>query len=260
MKECLNKTSVTPLYQQLAERIRQAVQEGVYREGEKIPSEQELIARYDVSRVTVRKAMQALLEKGLIIRQQGRGTFIRQKVVSQEMDEIFGLYPSLVKKGLNPRIKILSYEIVSPDFEVRENLRLPREEKTLKIVRLYSLRETPLLVSQIYIPQPLAANWTRDQAAAKNSFRLLEENAGIVIHGSRVRIMAGPATPQMGKWLGLPRGGPLLQVRRLTFSGAGPVEYTIFSFRGDAYEISTKIYAGQKNGLILLETGTGPGP
>lgn len=252
--ESLHKHSMIPLYLQLAERLNQSIQEGTYGEGEKIPSEQELMGRYGVSRVTVRIAMRQLLREGRIIRKQGMGTFVRKKVISQNMDEIFGLYPSLVRRGLNPVTKILHYEFGAPDFDVRKHLELRGEEQVLRMTRQFVLEKSVLLVGQIHIPRSIAEHWTQDEAVHTNSFRLIEENAGIPIHNSDVKITAATASPPMSKWLGLPKGGPLLQVRRLAYSvEKRPVEYTVFSFRADSYEISTRIYAGQKNGLTILE-------
>lgn len=252
--EPLHKNSMVPLYLQLAERLNQSIQDGTYGEGEKIPSEQELMERYEVSRVTVRLAMRELLEDGRIIRKQGMGTFVRQRVISQDMDEIFGLYPSLVRRGLNPATKILSYDFEAPAFEVRKHLELRREDQVLRMIRQFLLGKSILLVGQIHIPRSIAEHWTQDEAVHTNSFRLIEENAGIPIHNSDVKITAATASPPMSKWLGLPKGSPLLQVRRLAYSvEKRPVEYTVFSFRADSYEISTRIYAGQKNGLTILE-------
>ncbi len=252
--ETLHKNSMVPLYLQLADHLNQAIQAGTYGEGEKIPSEQELMDRYGVSRVTVRIAMRQLLQEGRIIRKQGMGTFVRQRVISQDMDEIFGLYPSLVRRGLNPATKILSYDFGAPAFEVRKHLELRREDQVLRMIRQFFLEKSILLVGQIHISKAIAEHWSQEEAAVKNSFRLIEENAGIPIHNSDVKITAATASPPMSKWLGLPKGSPLLQVRRLAYSvEKRPVEYTVFSFRADSYEISTRIYAGQKNGLTILE-------
>ncbi len=250
----LNKNSIIPLYLQLADRLARAIQDGTYAEGKRIPSEPELMDRYGVSRVTVRLAMRQLFQEGRIIRKQGMGTFVRQKVISQEMDEIFGLYPSFLRRGLNPTIKILSYEFLNPDFEIRKHLELGAEDQVLRMIRQFVLGKSVLLAGQIHIPRSIAEHWSQKEAAHTNSFRLIEGNAGIAIQTSEVKITAAIAHPPLTHWLGVARGSPLLQVRRLAYTvEKRPVEYTVFSFRADSYEISARIVAGQKNGLTILE-------
>ena len=131
--EELRKSSIVPLYHQIATAIEKAIQKRIYPEGSMIPSEKELGETYQVSRVTVRQAMQRLLDNNLIVRKPGLGTFVRRKVITQTMDELLGFYPSLLKRGLKPRIQILEYQVVSPKPEVEKNLRLPPGEKDFAI-------------------------------------------------------------------------------------------------------------------------------
>lgn len=252
--EELKKDSVSPLYLQLAERIGQAIQDGTYGEGERIPSEKELMERYGVSRVTVRLAMRELLRQGRIIRKQGMGTFVRQRVISQNIDELFGLFPSLVRRGLNPTLHILSYECISPELEIRKLLDLAEGDPVLRMVRRYALGRSILQVGQIYIPKFIADHWSPQEAARKNTFRLIEENAGIPVQISDVKIAAGVAKGQLAKWLECPKGAPLLQIRRVALTmGNRPVEYALISFRAESYEISTRICAWEKNDLKIDE-------
>ena len=137
----LRKESAVPLYIQLAGAIEKAVLEGAFPEGARIPSEQEFIRAYEISRITVRLAMRNLFEKKLIIRKQGLGTFVRKQMISQPVDDLFGYYPALLRKGLKPKIQILEYRTVSATPEVRENLHLSPNEKVLRFIRQYFLEK-----------------------------------------------------------------------------------------------------------------------
>ena len=116
----LQKESAVPLYIQLAEAVEKEHPGGNLSGRGRIPSEQDLIRTCRVSRVTVRLAMRHLFEKNLIVRKQGRGTFVRKAVISQPMDELFGYYPALLRKGLKPKIQILEYNFVIPDSEAQK--------------------------------------------------------------------------------------------------------------------------------------------
>ena len=252
----LEKESSVPLYVQLAAALEKAIHDGAYPEGGRIEPEPALAVRYGVSRVTIRQAMQTLLAKNLITRRQGKGTFVRRTVVTQTTEEVFGFYPSLLSKGLKPQTRLLEYRVVPPDPETQENLRLPPGEKVLRFTRQYTLGPSVLVVICMFIPFSLAGQWTREEAARKNSLRLLQENASVALGGSGLRIRAATASRQMGKWLKIPAGSPVLELRRLTHSTEQkPVEYAFLVFPGDAYELTTGIGGGEKTGLVLVPQG-----
>lgn len=241
----LNRSSLVPLYTQIAGAMERAILKGIYPAGSRIPSEKELGQTYQVSRVTVRLALQNLFEKNLIVRKQGLGTFARRKIITQAMDELLGFYPSLLKKGLRPAIQILEYQIIPPGLEVRENLQLNGGERVLRFVRQYQLERNVLAVIQMNIPHVLARQWTQKEAAAKNSFRLLQEHAGVPIHSSAIKIRASLASPKVAGMLKIPRGSPVLELKRLTLSiDQKPVEYAVLFFPGDSYELTAQLQSG----------------
>jgi GntR family transcriptional regulator len=251
-REKLDKSGMVPLYRQLAQMVAKRIEGGFFSEGARIPSEPELMRRFGVSRVTVRLAMDDLFKRNLIVRKQGMGTFVKKKVMTQEVDDLFGFYPALLSKGLNPKIRILDYAILSPGREIQEKLDLLPGAKILRFSRQYLLEPSLFLVIRMHIPYDLAKNWIRKEAAEKNSFRLLQEKAGIRIHSSSLAIRAALASGRMGAWLKIAKGSPVLELRRLTYSTAKrPVEYAVLFFPGESYELKTAIFAGGENALKL---------
>ena len=102
------------------------------------------------------------------------------------------------------------------------------------------------------IPSSLAKNWTRREAAKKNSFRLLRENAGVQIGEVSLKIRAAVAEGRVTEWLKISKGHPILELRRLTYSvEKRPVEYAILTFRGDAYELTARLPAGGRDRFVL---------
>ena len=250
--EKLDKDSMVPLYRQLARSVEKRIQDGSFPEGSRLPSEQEWMRRCGLSRVTVRQAMEDLFQKNIIVRKQGLGTFVQKPVLTQDLDDLFGFYPALLNRGLNPKTRILSYEFTNADREVREKLDLSPGEKVLRFSRQYLLEPALLLIIQMHIPQSLAGNWTRKDAAEKNSFRLLQEKAGIRILSSSLAIRASRASGKIGKWLKVAEESPVLELRRLTYSaGKRPVEYAVLFFPGESYELKATISGGGKNTLRL---------
>ena len=210
------------------------------------------MCRFGLSRVTVRQAMEDLFQRSIIVRKPGLGTFVQKPVMTREVDDLFGFYPALLNRGRNPKNRILSYEFICADREIRERLDLLPGEKVLRFSRRYLLEPALFLIIQMHIPQDLAENWTRGEAAEKNSFRLLQEKAGIRIQSSSLAIRASLASGKMGEWLKVSKGGPVLELRRLTSSaGKRPVEYAVLFFPGESCELKTAIFAGGKNSLKL---------
>ncbi len=250
LPKTLDKAGMTPLYRQLAQILEKSIRDGSLPEGHRLPSEQELMRRFEVSRITVRQAMEALGIKNIIARKQGMGTFVRRPVMTQEVDELFGFYPALLSKGLNPKIRILNYETVIPETEIREKLELSPGEKILRFSRQYRIEPSLLVVILMHIPDQLAKHWTEKEASVQNSFRLLEEKAGVHIQSSSITVRAALASGKVGEWLQVPAGSPVLEMPRLTFSWEKkPVEYATLIFPGESYELTATIFEGGKNAL-----------
>lgn len=252
MTKKLDKSSPLPLYLQLAEIIENAIRSCLYPQGSKIPTEQQLMETYSVSRVTVRQTMQHLIAKGIIVRKQGIGTFVNSRVISQNMDDIMGFYLSLLNKGGKLDTKILSYNIVSPDSEVQDNLQLYNQEMVLKFIRKLVIEETLSVIDEVYVPAGIAKQWSREEVLYKGSLQLIQDKSGITLNNSVLKIRASFATSEIGELLKIKKGSPLLELRRLTYSTVQkPVDYTIFYFPGHSFELTGKLLIGDQHILQL---------
>lgn len=252
MTKKLDKSSPLPLYLQLAEIIENAIHSCLYPQGSKIPTEQQFMETYSVSRVTVRQTMQYLIDKGIIVRKQGIGTFVKSRVISKNMEDIMEFYSSLLNKGSKLDTKIVSYDIVSPDSEIQDNLQLYNQEKVLKFVRKLVIEETLSVIDEIYIPAEIAKHWSKEDVLNKGSLQLIQDKSGIMLNNSVLKIRASFATSEIGKLLKIRKGSPLLEIRRLTYSAVQkPVDYTIFYFPGQSFELTGKLLIGDQHILQL---------
>ena len=248
----LDKTSLVPLYRQIADHIEKAIHEGDLAEGSRLPSEQDWMQRLGVSRVTVRQAMDSLMRKNLIVRKQGMGTFVQKTVMTQEMDDLFGFYPALLNRGLHPKTELLTYHIQTPSREVRERPELPAGARALHFSRQYLLEPSLYVLIHLYFPRDLAARWTKRDASTQSSFHLLQDKAGVQIQSSRITIRASLATADTARALRIRERSPVLELRRLRVSSEPrPVEYAVMAFPGEAYELTATVSAVRKNGIRL---------
>jgi GntR family transcriptional regulator len=143
-----------PLYYQLQEIFKEKIKEGTWKEDEKVPPERELMEKYNVSRTTVRKALDELFKQGLIYRKQGVGTFVSKPKVTQNLFGEISFVQQANKQGLIPSSKIVysSLEHVIPK-RIKNIFNLNESEKIYKIIRVRLLNNEPLILETLYIPQ-----------------------------------------------------------------------------------------------------------
>ena len=118
----LARDSHVAMYRQIASQLRDAIAGGVYKPGEKIPAEPLLTRRFGVSRITVRQAIDALSREGLVIRKQGKGTFVTVPTVHYDLLELRGIYDGLVAEGHNPQTLLLAFAQTSPPSRIAQRL------------------------------------------------------------------------------------------------------------------------------------------
>ena len=228
------------MYRQLADRLRDAIAQGVYEPGEKIPAEPQLIQRFAVSRITVRQAIDALVQEGLVIRQQGKGTFVTVPVVHHDLQELHGIYDELVAQGHAPRTSLLAFRQVVPAPAIAARLG-SGAHKLLSYQRLYELRSRPFAVTSVYL-DPGTARVTREQVRRHPTYALLEKLLGVRIGKADVTIRYERASAEHARLLQLPPGAPLMLFERVSYDHKGvPREYSQYRARAEAYEFSLTV-------------------
>lgn len=146
----LNGNSVTPLYQQLKEAIVNDIQQGKYKAGEKLPTEQELCEMYSVSRITTRRAVLDLVDEGILKRLQGKGTFVMDFKMKTELVTVGGWTETIKETGKTPGSRVLSSEIILADEMLSDRLCVPIGDAVLKLHRLLFIDEEPIILDTSY--------------------------------------------------------------------------------------------------------------
>lgn len=226
-------------FQQVAAELREKINSGKYQPGQKLPSEYELAEIFQVSRLTVRKAVAALIDEHLLAKEPGRGTYVmRPSKISSGSGGLQGFTEKALEEGREPRTKVLSCELatripekVTAFFgEERANNHL---EPLLHLSRLRFLENEPMTVEDLYLPQrylPVVS----DELLEGSLFRELEKQ--VEIGYSHQEVEAVLADEQLTQLLHLPEGAPLLLVHSLTYSPDGrPILYDTSFYRADKY-------------------------
>lgn len=231
----LNHNSPIPLYIQLAEVLKEQIIGGDI-EGRLIGSEAELSRRWGVSRVTVRKALARLNAEGLTIAKQGKGTFVREQLIRQGLAKLETLDESIVRQGLETSMHILEFgSQKAPDYVARA-LGLAANEPVLAIRRRHMVKEEPIALVTVYVPEPYSRLITKEEAANKPVYRILPEKLGIEIGEGVQLIKAWNSTDEEARLLQVPPGTALLVCSRITTLTTGvPAMYATFLYRSDRF-------------------------
>ncbi len=235
--------SFSPLYQQIKNLIVGSLRAAEWRPGESIPSEVELAARYGVSQGTVRKAIDDLAAENLLVRRQGKGTFVAshaEKKVQYRFLRLVGDDGTVTP--FNRRF--IDCRRMRAPAEVAQVLQLKPGESVVEIRRVLSTAEAPVVLDDIWLPSALFKGLTAERLSQYKGpmYALFESEFGVrmIRATERIRAVAADADAEL---LGVTAGTPLLSVERLSFTyGDVPVE-----FRRGLYRTDTHHYRNELN-------------
>ncbi|MCL4779429.1 MAG: GntR family transcriptional regulator [Gammaproteobacteria bacterium] len=237
--------TVTPLYHQVYLALRQKILNGECDPKLALPGEHQLAAQYGVSRVTVRRTLEALELEGLVSRRRGIGTFpVEQAAERQERYNIGGLIGQAPGQsaGQSARTEAttVSIDVMPAPTEVAAQLG-PQHANVTRIVRLRSAGNVPYTVMSAWLPQPVAGTLGR-RALQSDSLPMALEQAGMALARAEHSITATIADDRVASQLQVPVGAPLIAMRTL-FSDANdtPVALIEALFRPDRYEYRTTL-------------------
>jgi GntR family transcriptional regulator len=235
-KPSLSRSSPEPLYRQLAQHLEDAIHSGQLKPGARLESEPLLSGRFSVSRITVRQAVEELTRKQLVVRKQGKGTFVTQPTVKHDLGKMHGLLGSLFAQAEAASAKLLRYELARPSREVADELGLAAGREALRLERLYQIGGQPVALAQAWLV-PVVGALPRAKAELISTEDMMR-TAGIQIASSQVSIRAEPAGAAAGKLLKLSARAAALVLRRKSVGIDGRIkEIDCVWFRSDAYEL-----------------------
>ena len=215
-----------PLYRQIKVLMTRGLQAGEWRPGEAIPSEKDLAARFRVSQGTVRKAVDELAAENLLVRRQGKGTFVATHAEEKVQFRFLRLQPDEGEPGGMQR-RFIDCRRQRAGAEVARALGLKSGDAAVQIRRVLSFRGQPVVLDDIWLPGAQFRGLTAERLADYRGplYGLFESEFGVRMIRAEERIRAVAADPVAAGYLALPVGAPLLSVERLSMSyGDAPVE------------------------------------
>lgn len=247
----LDTTSGIPLYVQVRERLRAELNR--IEEGEPIPVEAELEKRFGVSRITIRRAVEELASEGLLLRQQGKGTFVQRPKLAHELSLITSWTDQLKRLGFAPRTahRKCKEEIASP--HVAETLRLGPSEKVVEIQRVRLAQREPISYMINYIPSRLVPEFLNRKFTQESLYEHLESEYGLFAAMAVDEVGSRLANDEEAIALKIDKKSPVLSVRRLSYLGDGtPLELAYVTSRGGRYQYEVTLSGRPRNPAIHL--------
>ncbi len=222
--------------------LHDEIARGVYPVGGVLPGEQKLAASLNVSRVTVRRAMDALDADGLIERRAGAGTTVRASGSIPSMAGDFTtLMPQIVQMGQTTTARLLSFSYGPPPVGVAAAMKLAPQARVQTAVRLRLAEGQAFSHLTTYVPEAIAENYTEAELATTPLFRLLERS-GVEVETADQSVSATLASPDVADVLGLSVGAPLLSLNRVVRDADGQgVEYLAALYRPDMFKLEMSL-------------------
>jgi DNA-binding GntR family transcriptional regulator len=238
----LDRTSPIPLYFQIAENLKRAIDDGTLKPGDRLDNELDLAERLGVSRPTVRQAVQRLVEQGLVVRRRGLGTVVAAPRILRSV-ALTSLYDDLSASGRHPATTVLAAREISASDELASVLGLPAGAALLFLERLRLTDGTPLAIMHNYLPAGLLTGRPEDALEKTGLYELLRSQ-GVELHAGEQVIGARRATAAEAKLLQAPRTATVLTMTRTTFDAAGRlVEHGRHAYLADRYSFKMTLIA-----------------
>jgi GntR family transcriptional regulator len=212
----------SPLYQQIKELILQSLQSGEWKPGEAIPSEMELAARFRVSQGTVRKAIDELAADNLVIRRQGKGTFVATHAEQHVRYRFLKLVPdSGERDSEGPAHRdVIECKRIRASAEIARGLALRTGDPVVQVRRVLSFAGVPTILEDIWLPGTTFKGLTAEQMAGYQgpTYAMFELEFGVRMVRAEEKIRAIAADAAQAQLLAVPEGSPLLSVERLSLT------------------------------------------
>lgn len=233
----LKQDAITPLYVQLMEELETSIRNGVYKPGDKIMTEAEMAKEYGVSLITVRKAVGSLMEKGLVVRKQGKGTFVTKPKYSRNMKKLQSFTEMCEQMGVKPGAQVLENRLIMADKKVADRLGIEPGSNVVYISRLRLADGEPVQVEKSYFPLKYAFLLEEDLNNG-SMFECLKEKAGAKVASSEKMIELCRATAEEAALMDVKKWDYLLFVKSTAYDENGEPMYAgIQLINGDRFSL-----------------------
>ncbi len=233
------KAGAGALYQKIKERILERIQSGEFDEGERLPTEKELVAEFGVARMTVHRALSELTREGHIVRVQGVGSFVAErKAPESPLLEIGDIAEDIRRRGHEHASRVIALASVAPPARVREALKLVGEKPLYHSEIVHFEEGVAVMFEDRYVKPQFARDYLKQDFTAITPYRYLQSCGAVTM--IRHTLWAKSPAAKIRRQLGIDKDDACLLLRRLTWSGDSIVTFSEFYYPGSRYQLSSQ--------------------
>jgi GntR family transcriptional regulator, N-acetylglucosamine utilization regulator len=237
----LDKTSSTPLHLQLTALLRQRIISNELEADSRLPSEREMCDQFGISRITVRKAMAALQNEGLIYTTVGKGTYVAVQKLKEELRPLSSFTEDLERRGLVASSQVLAAEIVGADDDLVGKLRLAKDSEVVHIHRLRLASGSPVAIQTTWLPHRRCPGILEYDLTTRSLFDILRGEYGLALAHADTDITATLARFEECRLLSVVPPAAVLVCDQTTYLDNDEViEFVHSVFQGDKYTLHTR--------------------
>jgi GntR family transcriptional regulator len=238
----LNKDSYIPYYLQIYNDLKNRIDSMVYKPGAMLPSENELVEEFDVTRVTVRNAMKKLKDEGKIRTEKGKGSFVNYPKIVQNLDKIYSIGRDFDKEGYKLQDEKIEIFKELPNCAVREHLQLEADEAVICIKIVRGLEGIPVVCQMSYLPVNIVPEVKLSDLKASTIYRVLEMKYDIKLMKAKEYLDPIVADEYYSDILDVDVNTPLFMTERITYGDfEKPVEYRKCVIRSDKFRFAVEL-------------------
>lgn len=226
----------TPIYMQIHDQLKEEIEAGKWAIGDRLPPERELADVFHVSRMTLRQAIQTLVDEGIIERRVGSGTYVARQKVQEKMSGVTSFSEIIRSQGKVPSSKTVAFYVTQPSRSEQEKLSLNPHQKILRMERIRYADDVPICYEVASIPYDLIQHFTKKEIT--QSFYQVLETKGKVKPGHATQtITALCASDKVADYLEIKKNSALLRLRQISYLTTGePFEYVRSQYVGSRFE------------------------
>lgn len=232
---------VIPRYMQVMNYYLALIESGKLSDGDKMPTEEEICNLFNVSRITVRRALDGLTQEGYIYKVHGKGSFITTKKTDIQLNHLQGFSEEMRALGLEPTTRLISKDIIAPSEAVAAHLGIDTSQKIYFITRLRCADGIPMAIERVHIPF-FRFPGIENEDLTKSLYEILRQNYGCESSKAVQCIQAGIASKVDAELLEIKSGRAVLCISRTTYEQNGRAfEYVQSTYRGDKYQFNVTL-------------------
>lgn len=236
----IRKDIPVALYYQLKEEMRRKILSNEWTEGSRIPSEAEIAKMFDVSNITVRKAVDELQKENYLVKKRGRGTFVLNRSIGQKLNKFYSFSEELTALGIKETAKLIVFQEIVPEASIRDGLQLEADEKVFWIKRIRYMDEKAYGIEHSYIPVRLVPELTKEMVANNGLYKTLR-----MFHVFPERAVetfsAVNISKEDAKDMNLVVNDAAINLVRVTYSGADIIEYCQSVINGEVFHYTVEL-------------------